>query len=73
LSELNLEVDGTEAAMVIATGHANIWQLRDARWYAFNRVSEGLGAVGLVSGDVHFALPVEQDDVGGDLVERIEA
>ncbi len=75
LSDPSPVMDGPQVWTFDADGVRIVSDVGDSRftWRAFDRVLEGQTALGLASGAVYFAMPLENAEVRSDLLERIEA
>ena len=75
LSDPSAVMDGPQVWTFDASGVQIVSDVADSRftWRAFDRVLEGQTALGLASGAVYFAMPLEDADAREDLLERIEA
>jgi len=75
LSDPSPVMDGPQVWTFDAGGVRIVSDVVDSQftWRAFDRVLEGQSALGLASGAVYFAMPFEDAEARGDLLERIEA
>ena len=75
LSDTSSVVDGPQVWTFDAGGVQIVSDVADSRftWRAFDRVLEGQSALGLASGAIYFAMPLEDAEARAELLERIEA
>ena len=75
LAETSPLMDGRQVWTFTPEGVRIVSDVADSTfgWRAFDRVLEGQSAVGFASGNVYFALPLDDAEARAELLERVEA
>ncbi len=75
LADPSAILDGPQTWTFDEDGLSIVSEVAQSRftWRAFDRVMEGQGAIGLASGTVYFAMPLEDPDARAEVLERVEA